>query len=531
MIILTLVSTLILELTALLVLSDIINLVLKQNQSLRLNDLIQILVIEKYRTHTYLALLLTTYVALTLVQSKYLTLIAQIAYNLSSELYSSLRPIPYEVFQKIKHPKFQALLVPETQRAASSVIIPAFNLVAKLLLVLLIFIVLFIELGSIVFFGLLVSIPYITMIFLVSNILIKNGKKFSTYQVKRQSIINKTFEANKVLFIYDIYDVLEREFVAINTKMGKILGLNNILSQIPRYAIELLIGISLLLYYYTNSFSGETEVFKNASLVLVAAMKLIPNFQQIYRSYSNIIANYSSLDNIISEKNAISEQAELFMNERQKKKVHYLEVENLRTINADLHINEKIVNIKSIHHNKSSVNIIRGKSGIGKTTFLDNLIGLRGDIEIQSGTVSHLYSLEIGKKEANVSYSPQEKFYDIDLINTFLSAKSNLSEYIIDEVAIEWEISDILQNILKKREVGELSGGQKRKLSIIFSLINDGRFIFLDEPTNDLDTKSKQTLLKLISFLQTCEKTIYIISHDDELILDDWNILWLTEKN
>lgn len=86
------------------------------------------------------------------------------------------------------------------------------------------------------------------------------------------------------------------------------------------------------------------------------------------------------------------------------------------------------------------------------------------------------------------------------------SADSEL-ETMIDQMGID------RQNLNKK--LGELSGGQKSKISFIRTLYSRPSVLFLDEPTNHLDAESREWMT---NYLMTTDASVIFISHDEEFI-------------
>jgi NitT/TauT family transport system ATP-binding protein len=156
-----------------------------------------------------------------------------------------------------------------------------------------------------------------------------------------------------------------------------------------------------------------------------------------------------------------------------------------------------------------------GKSGVGKTTLLNILMGLEN---ADSGVIC-------GLDDKKVSVVFQENRL-CNNITALLNIKMVIQK---DSRITDDKISEYLRRIglgndLKK-PVSEYSGGMKRRVAILRALLADFDLLIMDEPLKGLDDETKETVIALIKEL-TKEKTVIMTTHDDsEASLLEANII------
>ena len=143
-----------------------------------------------------------------------------------------------------------------------------------------------------------------------------------------------------------------------------------------------------------------------------------------------------------------------------------------------------------------------GGNGAGKSTLLKIIAG---QIVANSGEVDT--SLDF---QTEISMMPQADILIADLtVFEIVSLKckmNKLSDVCTQELLMMVELQEH-----QKQYVGSLSGGQKRRLSLLLTILNSPKLIFLDEPTTGMDLESVDNFWKL---LENKNYTSVIVTHD-----------------
>ena len=150
----------------------------------------------------------------------------------------------------------------------------------------------------------------------------------------------------------------------------------------------------------------------------------------------------------------------------------------------------------NLNLHKGDMIALVGKNGVGKTTLMKTIYG---DQDLDAGELWNFPNLKVG-------YFNQ-KFEKLN--NT--SVEENLSDLTNEKNQHFVDIFCNKLNLDKFANINDLSGGQKRKVFLIRSLIQESDVLLLDEPTNHLDL---QCIEWLETYLRNLNKTIICVSHD-----------------
>lgn len=149
------------------------------------------------------------------------------------------------------------------------------------------------------------------------------------------------------------------------------------------------------------------------------------------------------------------------------------------------------------------ISCIMGASGIGKTTLINILMDL---IRPDSGQV-----VGIEGKRVSVVFQEDRLIEHWDAVkNIQLVADKDITRSRIIE-----ELSNTGLNNIDKKPVKSLSGGMRRRVAIVRSLINDNDIIIMDEPFKGLDEALKKQIIRYIKD-KTKGKTVIVITHEKE---------------
>lgn len=167
---------------------------------------------------------------------------------------------------------------------------------------------------------------------------------------------------------------------------------------------------------------------------------------------------------------------------------------------------------------------ILGPSGSGKSTLL-NLIGALdkptdGKLLIDGVDVSTLNDNQLTDIRRKIGFV----FQFFNLIPRFTALQNvELALSIADVSKAEktMRATELLQTVglgdRMKHKPAELSGGQQQRVAIARALANSPRFMLMDEPTGNIDSKTAQEVIDLIRKLNADGVTIIMVTHDQHL--------------
>ena len=414
----------------------------------------------------------------------------------------------------------------ECSRVTGGILLPLMNMNAKIVLVTLLSLSIFLYDPTIALIGISVfGILYFLLFKGVRNILNRNGVVISEVNEQRFTLMNIGFGGIKdVLLLGRDFDFIKR-FNQSGVKLAHSAGTNIAIGASPRYFVELIAFgsmISLILYLVASYEGNLGMVLPIISVYAVGSIKLLPAFQQIYSEIANLKSNipafYSIQDDLkssLQDKKILLEpdQASLDFKKNiclEKITFNYpgIEEPTLKQLNMSIPVN--------------SVTGIVGPSGSGKSTLIDILLGLiepqKGQLRVDGniindenrrswqntfGFVAQNIFLSEGTIAENIAFG-----IPVDKINYKQVEKAlnlaHLSEFVKS-------LKDGFHSKVGERGV-QLSGGQRQRIGIARALYHEAEVLVLDEATSSLDGITEKMIMEAINNFSG-KKTIILIAH------------------
>jgi len=166
---------------------------------------------------------------------------------------------------------------------------------------------------------------------------------------------------------------------------------------------------------------------------------------------------------------------------------------------------------------------IMGPSGSGKSTLMHILglldrpdsgsyyIGKKEITKLSDDQLAVLRNRRIGFVFQQFHLLPRMTALENAELPLIYAGKRHLKEKAVEELK-EVGLGDRMLH-----RPNEMSGGQQQRVAIARSLVNDPLIIFADEPTGNLDSKSKEEIIAILKKLNQKGKTIVIVTHESEI--------------
>jgi ABC-type multidrug transport system fused ATPase/permease subunit len=372
--------------------------------------------------------------------------------------------------------------------------------------------------------GFSLTLIYIIVFYLCRNYLKKIGNFRQKSNEKRYSQLYEAFGLIKFLKVRNAEEYYLDRFSMSSKKYTQSEASSQIIGSIPRYLIEGVAYGFLIFFLLKSGIQNFLITIPTIGIYILIGFRLLPGLQQIYSSYSGIHYYKPTIERIYNDLDILNLKNHKSNFKNKKTLIEFNKSINLIDVSVNFN-NQKEPALSKLNLEipfKTKVAIV-GKTGSGKTTLVDTIIGLitpkEGQIFIDDEILTKKNLSDWHKK---IAYVPQNVFLTDDSIiqNIAFGVKEqNIDFEKVINCAKIANIHDFIINNLEKEyqtKVGDkgirLSGGQIQRLGIARAFYNDPKLIILDEATNALDGMTESSILD--SIIYSSQKiTTLIISH------------------
>lgn len=348
-------------------------------------------------------------------------------------------------------------------------------------------------------------------------------RQYHSSQTLKQ--LQQSFLSLKEVIINNLQQVFLKKFHEHDIK-NSVAGKNkDTITQMPKLILELL-GVTTfvsLIFILLELGQPITEIFIIIGVFFFAAIRLLPAVSKIVNSIQLLRFNNPVVDLIYGESKDFK-QNELFI--KNQKNINKLDIIDLKKIILkDLDFSypnskQKVFKKINLEFNVNDKVGLVGKTGAGKTTFINLLTGL---FECDDGSlnINEQNIINITQEWQNmIGYVPQLVSIIDENILFNVTLESDEDKINFEKLYNVLKIVDLYDHIFSLPKniyelAGErgmkLSGGQSQRIGIARALYKDSQILILDEATSSLDEATENFILEKL--FQMKNKTIFTISH------------------
>ncbi|VFQ47454.1 ABC transporter ATP-binding protein [Desulfoluna butyratoxydans] len=466
-------------------------------------------------------------------------------YSISSKLLDGYLYRPYTWFLNRHSADLSNLVLAEVQQVINYALMPAVQLISN--------IVVAIFLSSLIVavdpMVALVSVATISCAYVFIYVILRKYLKAIGVQrlnsnLSRYQVVQEAFGGIKEVKVMGLECAYSRNFRNHSLRFAQCQAMNQIIGQLPRFALEGLVfgGMLILMLTLLVSRGGELgEVLPMLVLYAFAGTRLMPALQQIYLGMTRLRFGKPALDKLHKEFKIVAKVSHsgrckckspepVLLNSR-------LELRNIR-YTYPLAEKSSLIGLNLEIPAKSTVAIV-GSTGAGKTTAVDLILGLiipqEGELIVDGVPVTEQKTLGW---QRSIGYVPQHIFLTDNTVAgniAFGVPQNDIDRNAVMRAAKIAELHDFVMNDLPSgydTMIGEqgvrLSGGQRQRIGIARSLYHDPNVLILDEATSALDNSTEKKVMDTVHSLGQ-RKTVIMIAHRLSTV-QDCDIIFLLEN-
>lgn len=485
--------------------------------------------IESERQFLFFMGILVLFLLIASLLFKALTTYAQVRfvrmreYTIGKRLVEGYLRQPYSWFLNQNSADLGKNILSEVGQIIQTCIMPMVEFISKGLISFSLIIMLFIASPALsLIIGFTLVGTYAIIYYFTNYHLSEVGKKRLKNNELRFTTLNEAFGGIKELKAGNLEQTYINRFASSAEIFARAQASAQVIAQLPRFMLEAIAfgGVLSIILYLMSKGESFSDALPILSLFVFAGYRLMPALQQVYSSATQLTFIAPALAKL-------KEDLKIYVPIKEEDDNGIISFNKkicLKNISYS-YPNSKRTSLHSINLNipkNNKVGLV-GKTGSGKTTIIDILIGLiepqKGSLEVDEqiidknnirawqkciGYVPQNIYLSDDTLAANIAFGVDPKDLNYDAIEK-ASKTANLHDFVVDELPKQYQTN------IGERGI-RLSGGQKQRIGIARALYHNPKVLILDEATSALDNQTEQMVMSSINNLNK-NTTIIIVAH------------------
>ena len=424
--------------------------------------------------------------------------------KLSTTIFSNMLSIKLTDAETRTSADFKRQILSEVQQLSNNFIYPSLRIMQVAPSLIAVASLLYLQIGhKLLPYVLLMLLIIISLQLVLRTISQRLGTKRFTANERKFAMIEDAFVNLRLIKILKTGTRVQNGYWEASKRYAESQVWIQMLGQFPKlfteFTIVLSIGLFATLY---GGLNGEA----NLSVIFSALYRLAPNLQMCMQnltriSYSHrVLVDFEQSISVLKGREVLREQAAPPLTGLAKISGEY---------GIELRVDE--TEVESFTMRNLQTTILTGPSGIGKTTILDQISGLKdhGKVNVERGISSQ-----------SVFYVPQIPYFPAGNVRDILTYYGLDNKFeLLPEYLDQFHLGHLKERLCidleilgGSQEFSGLSGGEMKRLFTIFALLSNREALLFDEPYSGLDDVSSEYMTLLLNDLFGTT-TLVIVTH------------------
>ncbi len=349
------------------------------------------------------------------------------------------------------------------------------------------------------------------------------GNKLVENQKTKMKILNESLSSIKEIILFKAKNYFSSKFQKKSNEVSELGYKMSFINRLPRIYFEIVVLLMVISIIIVSKHNNEDTLstIGTLSIFLISSLKIIPSLNKIVTSLQGIKYSQAAIESL---KKDVDEINNYTVNNNSSNNLLNEKFQRITLKNISFGYNskdDKILEKINLDIKSNEFIAIIGKTGAGKSTFLNLLTGIleptNGEILINNKSIKGNYD----SLRNLIGFVPQNIYLFDDTIRkniAFGVQEEKISNDKIIKSSSQAQLSKFISKLKNNYEfnIGEnaskVSGGQKQRIAIARALYNNPPILILDEPTSSLDKETTKEIHEYLKILSKT-KTIIMVSH------------------